>query len=529
MKNYLKHILVLTLWMLGPYAFSQISPGDLIQGHADIEGVFNCTKCHDLGEKVSNNKCLDCHEIIADLMEQQRGYHASEEVTQKDCFECHSDHHGRNFNSTLFDTLNFDHALTGYDLVDAHADINCVDCHNRDFIENIELLEKEQTYLGLNQSCLTCHNDYHQGSLGEDCASCHNMIDFSDPVYFDHQETDYPLKGAHQDVECVACHEMTIKNGLDYQVYTDIEHHDCVVCHENKHQEELDQYCSTCHTTTSFGDFVGSTYFNHSNTDFELKGKHSQVGCFICHEPDLDPFIILLDQRGVQQNQCVSCHEDVHEQKLGTDCVSCHNEQSFKEYQGEFDHNKTDYMLEGKHQDVDCAKCHTSDSYLDEIEFANCSSCHDDFHDGIMLEYDKERDCAACHSEEGFDLSLYTIDDHNNSVFKLEGAHLATPCIACHLKSETWEFRNIGSSCVDCHEDVHARQFEKNNMVKCSSCHSSNSWNITNFNHDSTNFPLDGKHAEVDCSACHKEGLFNDQEVIIYKIPSYQCSDCHSY
>ena len=37
-----------------------MSPGDLTQYHADLEGLLNCTKCHDLGEGVSEAKCLDC-------------------------------------------------------------------------------------------------------------------------------------------------------------------------------------------------------------------------------------------------------------------------------------------------------------------------------------------------------------------------------------------------------------------------------------------------------------------------------------
>jgi hypothetical protein len=40
----------------------QISPGDLSEGHSHLEGMSNCTQCHTLGAKVSNEKCLACRQ-----------------------------------------------------------------------------------------------------------------------------------------------------------------------------------------------------------------------------------------------------------------------------------------------------------------------------------------------------------------------------------------------------------------------------------------------------------------------------------
>ncbi|MCC6726954.1 MAG: hypothetical protein IT258_20805, partial [Saprospiraceae bacterium] len=42
--------------------------------------MSNCTQCHDLGDKVSNNKCLACHKEIKSLVDKKRGYHASKDV-----------------------------------------------------------------------------------------------------------------------------------------------------------------------------------------------------------------------------------------------------------------------------------------------------------------------------------------------------------------------------------------------------------------------------------------------------------------
>ena len=37
------------------------SPGPLNKGHANLEGLANCTKCHVAGGQLSDQRCLDCH------------------------------------------------------------------------------------------------------------------------------------------------------------------------------------------------------------------------------------------------------------------------------------------------------------------------------------------------------------------------------------------------------------------------------------------------------------------------------------
>ena len=69
--------------LLACFAFNgngQISPGDLTSAHAHLEGISNCTQCHVLGDKVTNDKCLPCHKEINTRIQQRKGYHASSEV-----------------------------------------------------------------------------------------------------------------------------------------------------------------------------------------------------------------------------------------------------------------------------------------------------------------------------------------------------------------------------------------------------------------------------------------------------------------
>ena len=78
-------------------SFAQFSPGVLSRGHANLEGVENCTKCHSVGNKVVREKCLDCHKEIKASIASKKGFHASSEVGNKDCYICHNEHHGRDF------------------------------------------------------------------------------------------------------------------------------------------------------------------------------------------------------------------------------------------------------------------------------------------------------------------------------------------------------------------------------------------------------------------------------------------------
>lgn len=54
----------------------------------------------------------------------------------------------------------------------------------------------------------------------------------------------------------------------------------------------------------------------------------------------------------------------------------------------------------------------------------------------------------------------------------------------------------------------------------CSACHTTGGWTPVSFAHDRTGFPLQGRHREVTCKACHRTSTFADP------IPR-ACSACH--
>lgn len=508
---------------------AQLSPGKLSNAHSGLEGTINCTECHDLGKKVSNTKCLDCHIELKERVSQKKGFHFSLEVRNKDCFECHSEHHGRDFEMIRFDEKNFDHTKTGYDLTGAHQIIDCRECHNADFIQDDRVKKLNNSFLGLSTNCVDCHEDVHQNTLGNDCASCHDTKVFSPAEYFNHDEADFRLFGKHKVLECIECHKEETRNGKPFQNFSNIPFSDCISCHEDVHANQLKGTCKSCHNELSFENTSTLGKYNHNLTNFPLTGAHAKINCNSCHQLDVSPTELFQSELGIFLEDCVHCHQDVHEGKFGVNCIDCHNVNSFK---GNFDpqsfnHGLTDFPLEGKHLDVSCIECH-GDNTLERIEHDQCIDCHEDFHEGIF----STRDCKECHLTDGFEIINYSIEQHNESSnFPLTGSHIATPCLLCHqdlsnTKEEIWKFRSIGADCIDCHENIHTSEIDPTIYPNndCTVCHITDSWSESIFDHQVTSFELQGKHASINCRDCHWD---NDQQKRVFEQVGSECIDCH--
>ena len=97
MKSSINNLIVLLFLFLQIPASAQISPGKLSASHESLEGIGNCTNCHEIGKEPTDDRCLKCHGIIQTHMDAGRGYHNSDEVRSKKCALCHSEHHGREF------------------------------------------------------------------------------------------------------------------------------------------------------------------------------------------------------------------------------------------------------------------------------------------------------------------------------------------------------------------------------------------------------------------------------------------------
>jgi hypothetical protein len=83
-------------------------PGHLSRAHEGLEDPDSCDNCHDDDLNVDGERCLVCHDQIAERIAAQKGVHR--EVTPADCAICHVEHQGRDADLRPLDTAGFDHA-----------------------------------------------------------------------------------------------------------------------------------------------------------------------------------------------------------------------------------------------------------------------------------------------------------------------------------------------------------------------------------------------------------------------------------
>lgn len=522
---------VLMFWglFLPKHAFTQLSPGDLAQPHEHLEGLINCTLCHELGKKVSDKLCLDCHKLLNNRIVENKGYHVSSEVRGKTCIACHSDHHGRNFRIINWDTAAFNHNLTGYILKGKHAETNCKSCHKQSNIIDLKIKDKKFTYLGLTTKCLSCHDDYHQKSLENDCLKCHDFKTFKPAPGFDHQLSAYPLVGKHLDVKCIECHPMQKINGKESQLFKPLEYKSCVACHEDIHKGKFGKDCKKCHSEMSFRQIKGLNSFDHSLTKYSLTGQHQFVMCKECHKSNYtDP---------LKYGRCMDCHEDYHKADFTltnkqSDCDDCHTTNGFKSSSFSIEqHQQGNFVLRDAHLATPCFACHFKDNLW---VFRNigqvCVDCHTDPHEAVVSQkYYPESDCRSCHNEQSWRQIQF---DHSKTGYELMGQHQATDCRDCHFKTDKETsttqqvFSKLPNACINCHTDKHAGQFVENDQNNCNRCHNADNWQPALFNHELTRFALEGAHSKLTCKQCHKPASINNQFVINYKI-DYRCEACH--
>ncbi len=466
-------------------------PGKLISGHEEYE--TDCKNCHERGRDTTQKKlCLDCHDKVNEDVQQEKGFHSkNNKAFTSDCRDCHTDHKGRDATIVWIDGDRFNHKETDYELIGKHLQIECTGCHKVD-----------KKYREAPSNCIDCHkeDDAHDNTLGEKCADCHNPKAWSSEQ-FDHDKTDFKLKYKHKDVACDLCH---IENKFKDTPKK------CVSCHAIKdvHKNRFGNQCQQCHTEKKWDE---SKFKHNEDTRYKLKGTHKTVTCHSCHEKKIQAKKFWKSPNK-KVRSCVDCHhlDDVHQGKNGEKCEDCHNVKSWLE--SSFDHDeKTDFPLRGAHKEASCQSCHQSDVEGEKTDTA-CYSCHkhNDVHKG-----QEGKKCDECHNDSSWWLEDVRYD-HELSNFPLIGQHAVIGCEACHLSSA---FQDAKAVCSECHEkdDVHEQALGK----ECQRCHNSNDWLIWQFDHDETDFKIQGAHQKLHCHRCHNEPLVEGEK------KNSACIDCH--
>jgi len=530
-----------------------LSPGDLIQGHAKAES--NCDNCHAPFKKTGQDElCEKCHKDEKRDIDDKIGYHGR--IKDRGlCRSCHADHKGRAAQVVILDEKKFDHTQTNYELKDSHQKVECAKCH-------LPKAKHRDAY----KTCVACHKKDddtkgHKGTLGDKCQDCHTIKKWKD-TFFDHDKTHFPLRNAHADpkvackdchpnnhfkntpTDCYACHKKDddSKNGhhgrygqkcetchtdkkwdvikfdhnrdTKYQLlykhadakkvkcndchtgnnlYKDKAPETCIGCHkkDDKHKGSEGDKCEKCHSERGW---KITHDFDHDKTRFPLRDAHAdpKVKCDDCHKTKVYKEVPFT---------CYGCHKkdddskNGHHGRYGEKCETCHVEKTWKTIK--FDHDRdTKYALRGKHRTTKCDDCHTGKNLYKDKAPETCIGCHkkDDKHKGS--EGDK---CEDCHVEQDWKTTKNKFD-HGLTRFPLLGKHVKVDCAKCH---KSLSFADAKSACVSCHDKDDQHRGRLGSL--CEDCHNAVSWKRWDFNHDTrTRFKLDGKHAKIDCYACHK-------------------------
>jgi hypothetical protein len=536
-------VLPLTWICLGTSLLAQLSPGELHDSHSHLEGMSNCTQCHESGKQLSSQKCLTCHTLLASQIASGKGAHANQEFRQ--CENCHIEHQGKNFDLIHWEGGKevFDHRLSGYSLEGAHTRLKCEECHREEYIrDKVSLTTKDKnlkrTFLGLSQDCLTCHKDHHRQQLAEACLSCHSFDAWIPATRFNHKNTAFPLSGRHRLLSCDQCHSKQKDQQEDFYIqYKKLPHGRCSDCHRDIHAGRLGDRCADCHTTAGWRGNLANV-FNHDHTKYPLRGKHKRVACTACHPTGRSLKI-------ARFTFCRDCHSDYHQGQFSARerkgaCEECHTVTAFSPSSFTLEaHQETDYPLTGAHFAIPCTACHqkTATGIKFRLLSYDCITCHSDPHEGHVDKfldkisgYTKKSGCQYCHSTESWSTVAF---DHTSTGFALEYKHKDIRCISCHKRSiiNKTVFKGLKPACYSCHEDIHYGQFEVVNnpdKTECERCHQSDNWHHLIFNHiKDSKFPLRGKHAQIDCRACHKSDSKNGRIFIHYKPMETDCKSCH--
>lgn len=552
-----------TSWQTLVYRKADHSPQrmPLTGGHADPK----CTECH--GQKADrrpSSTCVNCH---SDVHSGRFG---------QNCSRCHDTDNWRarppreravpptrisasarlGLTKKELSKAAF-HQKTRFPLDGLHVRVKCRECHpnsRRGFKKRFQNIKHE--------NCSDCHKDSHEGQFtGTRCTQCHSTDGWPLTTYgvTEHDESQYPLDGAHRGVACASCHPTSRAAATRYR-FAD---RDCGTCHNDVHEGQFGKpmdaqrpvrKCAECHKTNSF---TGGQ-FDHDSARLKLRGKHTQTACSSCHRKAKGAnkangsgtgasgkagFVIY---RGISP-ECDACHRDRHEGQFRRPptvrkCDECHTQKRFRV--GNFDHDqRTSYPLTGKHRDTRCNQCHftvrpkkSNDTVLYRLGAQECADCHKNRHASLvqrvrgpskkrLLRFGQKRAeaarvsvdaCERCHSTAAWgQVNTVASFDHSDVGYTLRGGHDTVGCDRCHTAT-----RALSRQCSSCHSDRHNGRLGGD----CASCHQSTSWRATDIRaqHNQTRLPLTGGHALTDCTSCHPR----DRNAQYIAVP-VACIGCH--
>ena len=233
----------------------------------------------------------------------------------------------------------------------------------------------------------------HGDNLRIDCAKCHSPESWNFDQKnnnFNHDSTEFELRGQHKQLDCKSCH-----SSLKFDAVGS----DCKSCHTDIHQTTVGNDCRRCHHTDSW--LVTNISEIHEQTNFPLTGVHTKVDCRSCHSSETN---LRFNVAGVQ---CIDCHRADFEsttkpnhKKSGfsQNCAECHDLEGNGWKTDRINHDF--FPLNKGHDIQDCARCHTTSDYSNISK--DCISCHRADYDATQNPPHKSagfpNTCVNCHT-----------------------------------------------------------------------------------------------------------------------------------
>ncbi len=363
------------------------------------------------------------------------------------------------------------------------------------------------------------------GNLNIACQNCHTVYGWK-PIRavpeFDHNQTKFPLRGMHQDVNCMNCHTKMVFTNVGKK---------CSDCHADIHRGKMSAACENCHTVRGWN--VSVAQINQHMNRFPLTGAHAAAACEDCHKN------AGLSQFTAMSTDCISCHQKDFNATTNpkhtsatffatTPCQTCHSSDSWAS--AKFDHSLTGFILTGSHSvpPRQCEDCHKNNNYNLAAADTLCIACHqNDYNNTTNPNHSQQASlfpttCQNCHTTVAWQPAQF---DHSATAFPLTGAHTVPPraCTDCHTNNN---YNITVTTCVSCHLTDFKNATNPNHVQggfpqTCDSCHTTTGWSPASFDHSKTAFPLTGAHTVPprQCSDCHVNNNYN--------ITVTTCVSCH--
>ncbi len=208
--------------------------------------------------------------------------------------------------------------------------------------------------------------------------------------------------------------------------------------------------------------------------------------CVVCHRADYDATV-----------------DPPHPGLFGLTCSDCHGTDAWVPA---IPINHPWFELRQRHTEIRCIQCHTVGFRPGDTP-NTCIGCHQADYDGATMPSHNgyPTDCSGCHDEAAWRPSTFV---HS---WRLDGAHLTTPCQSCHTGTPP-VYAGTPTQCVGCHRaDYDSSPYPGHSSfpTTCSDCHSTTAWvPALEGAHPDDRFRISsGAHSGIACADCHDPAL----------------------